>query len=112
MGQQVAGRAPGHKKGSSPGDGAEPLLQELSQVFQDGLAVQAHELFAAHLWGAGSESAMGQTPGIKVLSPTCGVPGAGDQTHLVHHRDVGGMRPEAVVHGDESQALPGQGDPK
>lgn len=48
----MAGRAPGHKKkGSSPRDGAETLLQELSQVFQDGLAVQAHKLFTAYLRG-------------------------------------------------------------
>lgn len=52
MGQQVAGKGPGHKKrGSSPGDGAEALLQELSQVCKDGLTVQAHKLFPAYLRG-------------------------------------------------------------
>lgn len=55
---------------------------------------------------------MVQIRGIKTPSSNCGATGGGDRTHLVHHWDVSSMCPEAVVHGDESQALPEQEDLK
>ena len=104
--------------GPLPRIGAELLDEEPGQVMEEGLAVQSDDLLPADL-GTGSRGGGHQQPETRPKRRGVGSPvkwggeEAGDAKplvgagpHLVHDPDVSRMRPEAVVHRDEGQALP------